>query len=183
LEDGTLVIQDNDVVVASGITVLNFEGNIGTTYEGAGKVTVVVSGGITDWNVPEGDILQLGSTGAYPTTTVIRFGDVSEIYEKYDDALAIAPDGGHDGLIIGRDAGYNWLAKFGDIDAVQHGNYLGFDINGFYLAGAHDVTGAELEELTDGSETTLHSHAGGGAQVSAVEPTSYKVGTIWIDIS
>jgi hypothetical protein len=27
---------------------------------------------------------------------------------------------------------------------------------------ATDVTGAELEELTDGSETTLHSHAGGG---------------------
>jgi hypothetical protein len=27
--------------------------------------------------------------------------------------------------------------------------------------GDTDVTGAELEELTDGSETTLHSHAGG----------------------
>jgi len=31
-----------------------------------------------------------------------------------------------------------------------------------------DVTGAELEELTDGSETTLHSHAGGGAGGVAV---------------
>jgi len=31
------------------------------------------------------------------------------------------------------------------------------------LDGGTDVTGAELEELTDGSETTLHSHAGGGS--------------------
>jgi len=29
--------------------------------------------------------------------------------------------------------------------------------------GATDITGAELEELTDGSESTLHSHAGGGS--------------------
>ena len=28
-----------------------------------------------------------------------------------------------------------------------------------------DVTGAELEELTDGSETTLHSHAGGDSKI------------------
>lgn len=30
------------------------------------------------------------------------------------------------------------------------------------LDGNTDISGAELEELTDGSETTLHSHAGGG---------------------
>ena len=34
------------------------------------------------------------------------------------------------------------------------------------LDGTTDVTGAELEELTDGSETDLHSHAGGGGGVS-----------------
>ncbi|KKN66025.1 hypothetical protein LCGC14_0475030, partial [marine sediment metagenome] len=32
--------------------------------------------------------------------------------------------------------------------------------------GATGVTAAELEELSDGSETTLHSHAGGGGDVS-----------------
>lgn len=35
-----------------------------------------------------------------------------------------------------------------------------------------DVTGAELEELTDGSETTLHSHAGGGGSGDVTGPAS-----------
>lgn len=41
--------------------------------------------------------------------------------------------------------------------------------------GATNVTGAELEELTDGSQTTLHSHAGGGATFLdlADTPVSY----------
>lgn len=35
-----------------------------------------------------------------------------------------------------------------------------------------DVTGSELEELTDGSETTLHTHAGGGGSGDVVGPAS-----------
>lgn len=41
-------------------------------------------------------------------------------------------------------------------------NLSGGTIQFTTFASATDATAAELEELTDGSETTLHSHAGGG---------------------
>lgn len=44
LEDETLIVQENDVIIASGINILNFEGNASVVDEGSGKVTVVISG-------------------------------------------------------------------------------------------------------------------------------------------
>ena len=44
-----------------------------------------------------------------------------------------------------------------------------------HTAASHSdqgATGAELEELTDGSETTLHSHAGGGGSATMVRKTT-----------
>jgi hypothetical protein len=41
---GSIIVQEDDIVVASGVTVLNFEGSVSTLDEGAGKVTVTVTG-------------------------------------------------------------------------------------------------------------------------------------------
>jgi len=42
---GTLAIQEDDVTVVSGITIINFEGTVDVTPDGAGKVTITMSGG------------------------------------------------------------------------------------------------------------------------------------------
>jgi len=64
------------------------------------------------------------------------------------------------------------LATVDDNGSINIPSGETYDINGSAHAHAYseisgadagtDVTASELEELTDGSETTLHSHAGGG---------------------
>lgn len=43
------------------------------------------------------------------------------------------------------------------------------------------ATGAELEELTDGSETTLHSHAGVGQLIATIVVTNTGLSTAQVD--
>lgn len=47
--------------------------------------------------------------------------------------------------------------------------------------GSTDVTAAELEELSDGSATTLHSHAGGSGTMTTVKEAGVGVGDADID--
>lgn len=51
------IIQENDVVVASGVTILNFEGGATVVDEGAGKATITVTasgGGLSSVEIREG---------------------------------------------------------------------------------------------------------------------------------
>jgi hypothetical protein len=98
------------------------------------------SGVVADFGlqVAEGSYIQVGAeSGHYPTDSYLAFGDrgYTGIYEKYDDAFAIAagglPNSGADMIVVGWDSDYNRIeAQFGDIDNQDHGNYLKIDANG-----------------------------------------------------
>lgn len=129
---GGVVGQENGVAIGTG-TVINFAGdNIDVSISGS-VVRVYVSGTATT-QIQEGQHLQVGATsGAYPTTSYIGFGDAdptetwTRIKEVYDDAIGISTYGDNPSnvFIAGWNAGYNHIeGLLGDIDNQDHGNYL-----------------------------------------------------------
>lgn len=64
-----------------------------------------------------------------------------------------------DELVWERDNGSSWDDVSALIGLPEDADYSDISAND----ASTDVTGAELEELTDGSETELHSHAGSGS--------------------
>lgn len=117
------------------------------------------------------------SSGVYSWVINEDGADMDGRIEGDTDANLTVWDAGLDAVGMGgaAESGYK-LKVHGKVNLPTGNTY---DINGSphthsYLASdadytdisandaATDVTGAELEELTDGSETTLHSHAGSG---------------------
>ena len=71
------------------------------------------------------------------------------------------------------------LSGGGDIDSTRTIHFTGDYSVVSDNDGNTDVSGAELEELTDGSQTTLHSHAAGSDVLAAIDSaaTAQYVGT------
>jgi hypothetical protein len=79
---------------------------------------------------------------------------------------------------IGAASGDGVLRTGTGLSYVDGGNFVTLAVDADYTDvssndAATDVTGAELEELTDGSVTALHSHAGGGVSLQ----TAFDSGT------
>ncbi|HKI53531.1 MAG TPA: hypothetical protein VJ987_05355 [Anaerolineales bacterium] len=98
-----------------------------------------------------------------------------------DDLLDVSVSVANDGDVLTYDAFYDlWLPVAptggGAVDSVngQTGTVV-IDYDSVSSNdGNTDVTGAELEELSDGSETTLHSHAGNDGWLSPSGTWSYS---------
>lgn len=60
------------------------------------------------------------------------------------------------------------------LTSTQHTNLTTYDAELAAFFAATDITGAEAEELTDGSETTLHSHAISGVVVGGGQRTTVE---------
>lgn len=103
--------------------------------------------------VPEGETLQIGAVDAFPTTSRIAFGDAGSgtdyvyLYEKFDDMFAIHVSVTGDVLQAGWTDGFvDFVARFGDIDNTEHGNYLDIDSNGFHLRGSGSLNVVSFED-------------------------------------
>ena len=100
------------------------------------------------------DRIEFGAGGASALDVNLYRNAASEL--KTDDKFLVALD-----LEVGGNIIVGGLVDGVDIAARDHAES--------HAAASHSdqgATGAELEELTDGSTTTLHSHAGGGGDVA-----------------
>ena len=83
-------LQEDDVVIASGVQTINFEGNVSLVDEGSKKVTVTVSGGgISGISILEDDLPI--ATGV---TTINFEGDVTTVDEGGDTVTVTISGGG-----------------------------------------------------------------------------------------
>ncbi|KKM26367.1 hypothetical protein LCGC14_1585490 [marine sediment metagenome] len=100
------------------------------------------------------DRIEFGAGGASALDVNLYRNAADEL--KTDDKFLVALD-----LEVGGNIIVGGLVDGVDIAARDHAES--------HAAASHSdqgATGAELEELTDGSTTTLHSHAGGGGDVA-----------------
>jgi hypothetical protein len=92
------------------------------------------------------------------STFKIDFGQGFDVTESPDDEFNIELDLSE--IAAGGELGGNLDAP--TVDATHAGSAHHAESHAAASHSDQGATGAELEELTDGSETTLHSHAGGG---------------------
>ena len=158
IRNGT-VVRDNLNIVDTGDSLLRkIIAGSGISLEstgidpGTGDVIITSSGGSGTWDykIPHDQCFKLGGTGApYPTTSIFVLGDYCALYEKYDDCWALStnvgwqtnPDGSiygfesrEDVLIVGWNSDYSHQeAHFGDINNVDHGNFLSITSSGAHF--------------------------------------------------
>jgi len=80
---GSISVQEDDILIASGVTILNFEGGVSVTDDGGGKVTILVSGGA---GIPGGSdtYVQYNASGVLEGNNGFR-------YDYIDHNLIIGP--------------------------------------------------------------------------------------------
>ncbi len=89
-EGGNLEIQEDDVIVLSGVTIVNFEGGVEVTDEGSGKVTVNISGGSGGGSITvEEDDVEVATN-----VTVINFEGGAEVTDEGSGKVTITVSGG-----------------------------------------------------------------------------------------
>lgn len=153
---GTATLVDHSLLVGSGtdaITALGvaINGQLPIGSSGADPVLAALTGTSNQITVTNGagsitlSTPQDMHTGASPTFADLTLSTPSNIYALSHDSFADSHN----------------LTTDIDHDTITNGGAHDYS----YISGndaATDITAAELEELTDGSETTLHSHAGSG---------------------
>ena len=97
-------------------------------------------------------------SGGHITTAYTASDDNDVVNKKYyTDNLSA---GALAGNLVGNLSGASYTYGLKDMDFVSSQSISGGTITFNTFAGTTDATAVEIEELTDGSETTLHSHAG-----------------------
>jgi hypothetical protein len=144
----TLTIPD-----ANGTIALTSDLKWQISSEDSAWLTPISGKGI---QVPEGQVLQIGSNDEYPTQAYLTFGDTgySGMYEKYDDGFCIAAGGvpswetaiigggNADALYVGWDSDYeNYVGYLGDLSNTDHGKYIRIDGGGLYSSHNLSIAG------------------------------------------
>lgn len=88
---GAVEVQEDDVQKVTDATVLNFEGNVTVTDEGAGKATITVSGGGDGLTVQEDD------SPVAVDVTVLNFEGGAEVTDEGSGKATITVSGGAGG--------------------------------------------------------------------------------------
>ena len=184
VSDSFKIMYDSGVTKGGAVTwnegiVLNTSGLV--TFGGAINITTVAAEG------SDVDKFLVDSSG------IVKYRTGTQVLSDID---ASASGHNHSGVYEPADAGLTSLAALSYVSAsfvkmtganafalrtigqtaddlegtIDHDNLANGGAHDYaYISGndgATGVTAAELEELSDGSETTLHSHAGGGGDVS-----------------
>jgi hypothetical protein len=157
-------IENNDVLVASGVTIVNFEGTVDVVDNGGNQVTVTISGGTGSGNpidvywedtLIESEVSKVTLSG-YVEVTNPSFGEAlinivvdGSPLEIYNDTyaninaltgypagtLAFSPDWGMWGFYDGYD--WRWFGS-NYVEGIDGYPTMGFwDINGFYFPEAN----------------------------------------------
>ncbi len=116
---------------------------------------------------PSGVILRDDSLVQWLATQTIPIQKVTDLDTLTDKATPV-------------DADEIWVADSEDDNASKKISLGSLPSGGAHTIAVHSdttATGTELEELTDGSETTLHSHAGSGAHTVASHSDTTGTGT------
>jgi len=141
---GTLSIEENQVLIASGITILNFAGSAGVESTGAGEVTVTVSGGgVSDGKAK---VSSDDTTANYLESKIVSGSNVT---------VTVLNPGGDEQISIaaaGSGLGTDELSKISGNDTTA--GYLEDKI----VAGS----GVTLTVLNDGANEQLRITASGG---------------------
>jgi len=143
-------LQEDDVVIASGVQTINFEGNVSLIDEGSKKVTVTISGGGTDADAihvnVDDEIINIAEKTVPVSADIIVIEDSEASYAKKKVQITNLPAGS---------------ATFLDLTDVDESSYAGHD--GFSVV----VNGAE-----DGLEFVLVSGSDAGYYYVREEVTS-----------
>jgi len=132
LEVGGITFQEDDITVASGVTIANFEGGVTVTDNGGNKVTIDIAGSLTDEKV---------KISANDTTSNYL---LSKIAEGTGITITEVDDGGNEQVEI-------TCTVSGELVKVSANDTTSGYLNGKLVAG----TGITLNELTDGGNETL----------------------------
>lgn len=134
-----------------------------TLYGGTQDYVKLGDGGDVDINLND-DVFIEGSSGDVSMVADLAVtGDVTGANlnpGNWDDAYSHSEIVGGNSVHVSTAENTQWDAGYSHSQTTHNYAYIsGND-------GATDITAAELEELSDGSETTLHSHAGDGAKAN-----------------
>lgn len=197
LEGERLQIQYNDALVASGIYVVNFEGDASVTDNGSGKVTVVISGGVKNFtaldDVPDSYVGEAGKIVAVKgDETGVEFiaasGVVDSLKTKVssDDttedfldakivggtniSVTTVSGGGNEHLEVSLNRQVKVMG-IGDANVITSGN-LGLRLRSPYSGEITNVV-ATLEEAPTGSDAIFDIYKNGSSifTTSANRPT------------
>ncbi len=120
------------------------------------QVEIKASGAVDDKKVM---VSSNDTTAGYLEEKITSEGtiDITEVNDGGDEDLSL--DVNYDGTTIGK----NGSSELEVIDDGIVAAKIGTDVDYSVISGndaATDISGAELEELTDGSDTSLHTHSG-----------------------